>query len=267
VKSKARRIAAVIGIVCTVNGAAQGAGGGVPVIDVSNLEQAMLEVENLTKQLTALQAQLDTLKAQAQIITNLYNESRGITQHATMIPNSVQQLHGFFPTVENETANLLEGPLNAVANGLRSAKEMFSFETFSDDETAHLPSVELYKERGDVVYAYMSAAKDSYEKFAERRAMLETFVTAAGTANTEKAVLDLNTRISAETVLMLNDIAMLQSLTLMAQMEQASLDYNEAGLAMYRPVSAEAQTGAGAGDWNFQYHGAEPSNKTQGSKQ
>jgi len=250
VKSKARRIAAVIGIVCTVNGAAQGAGGGVPVIDVSNLEQAMLEVENLTKQLTALQAQLDTLKAQAQIITNLYNESRGITQHATMIPNSVQQLHGFFPTVENETANLLEGPLNAVANGLRSAKEMFSFETFSDDETAHLPSVELYKERGDVVYAYMSAAKDSYEKFAERR-----------------AVLDLNTRISAETVLMLNDIAMLQSLTLMAQMEQASLDYNEAGLAMYRPVSAEAQTGAGAGDWNFQYHGAEPSNKTQGSKQ
>ena len=55
-------------------------GAGVPVVDSSNLTQALAQVEALTEQLNKMQEQLDTLKAQADTITNLYNEGRGVTR-------------------------------------------------------------------------------------------------------------------------------------------------------------------------------------------
>jgi len=246
-------VTAALGI---VSGAARA--GGVPVIDASNLTQALAMVKSMGEQLNALQQQLDTLKSQYATITNLYNEARGVTQHATMLANSAEDLHSMFPTVEYDLSEVLSGPLNAVATGLRKAKELVSFDVLKGTQGAHLPSLELYKERGEVVYAYMSAAKQSYDEFAERRAMLDTFRQAASTANTQKAILDLNTRINAETVFMLNDIAMLQSLTLMAQMEQANLDYNETGLALYRP-SSDGRAGTDSSeDWSYKYKGAKP---------
>ena len=84
-------VTAALGI---VSGAARA--GGVPVIDSSNLTQALAMVKSMGEQLNALQQQLDTLKSQYATITNLYNEARGVTQHATMLANSVQDLHGFF---------------------------------------------------------------------------------------------------------------------------------------------------------------------------
>jgi len=211
-------------------------GAGVPTIDASNLTQAIAQVKALTDQLNAMQEQLDTLKGQAETITNLYNEGRGVTQHATMMANSVQDMHGFFPGVEYDLGEWLAGPLNAVSSTLRGAKEMFSWEKLSGDDTAHHPSIEIYKARGDFVYGFMGAAKDSYDNLAARRPKLETFVHAAGTANTPKAVQDLNARIGAEMLLMLNDIGMMQALTLTAMMEKESLEYNEAGLANYKPI-------------------------------
>ncbi len=216
---------------------------GVPVIDSSNLAQASAQVDALTQQLETMQEQLDTLKAQQQTITNLYNEGRGVTQHATMMPNSVQDLHGFFPSVEYDLGEWLSGPLNAISNTLRGAKEMFSIDKLTaGGATSHHPSVEMYKQRGEFVYTFMGVAKESYDNLAARRPQLEGFVTAASTANTPKAVQDLNTRIGAEMLLMLNDIAMLQALQLTAMMETQSLDHNEAGLALYRPAAGGEST-------------------------
>ena len=211
-------------------------GAGVPVIDASNLTQALAQVESLTAQLNKMQEQLDTLKGQAETITNIYNEGRGVTQHATMMANSVEDLHGFFPGVEYDLGEWLAGPLSAVSSTLRGAKEMFSWEKLSSDDTAHHPSIEIYKARGDFVYGFMGAAKESYDNLAARRPKLENFVAAASTANTPKAVQDLNARIGAEMLLMLNDIGMMQALTLTAMMEKESLAYNEAGLANYKPI-------------------------------
>lgn len=231
---KGRKIIAALSIALAASSYGTARAAGIPVVDASNLTQALAQVKALGEQLTTMQEQLDTLKAQQQTITNLYNEGRGITQHATMIPNSVSELHGFFPGVEYDLGEWLAGPLKAVSDSLRSAKELFSVEDMKTG-TTHLPSVELYKQRGDYVYGFMSAAKDSYDSLAARRPKLESFVTAASTANTPKAVQDLNVRIGAEMLLMLNDIAMLQALQLTAMMEKESLDHNEAGLLAYRP--------------------------------
>ncbi|MGB5830897.1 MAG: type IV secretion system protein, partial [Thiohalocapsa sp.] len=195
-------------------------------------------VQSLTEQLNKMQEQLDTLKQQSETITNMYNEGRGVTAHATMLDNSVDDLHGFFPSVEYEIAELFSGPLGKVASGLRNAKEMFNIASLTKTGAEHLPSMDIYAQRGDVVYAYMTVATDSYNELSDRRPMLQSFVQAASTANTEKAILDLNTRINAETLLMLNDIAMLSAFNLMAAMDLARVDHNESGLALYRPPPA-----------------------------
>jgi type IV secretion system protein VirB5 len=217
---------------------------GVPVIDTSNLAQAVAQAATLTEQLTALQDQLNTLRAQAATITNMYSEMRGITAHALMLPNPVNTLHDFLPAANLDPSSLLSGPLSGIANSLRDAKEIYSADNlFGSGGTQLTGAARQYRERSDYIYSYMALAKDAYEKVAARRTTLEGFATAAGTATTEKAVLDLNTRIAAENTLLLNDLAQLQALQLMAAMQDKSIVHNSEGMHAKRPT--------GVGDLDF----------------
>ena len=217
---------------------------GIPVIDAAGLAQAITQVQTLAEQLTALQDQLDTLRAQASTIANMYSEMRGITAHALMFPNPVNTLHSFLPAANLDPASLLAGPLAGIANGLRSAKEIYSVtDLFGGGGTQMTGAARQYQERSDFIYSYMALAKDAYEKVAARRTNLEGFATAAGTATTEKAVLDLNTRIAAENALLLNDLAQIQALQLMATMQDQSIVHNGEGMHAKRPT--------GVGDLDF----------------
>ncbi len=217
---------------------------GVPVFDASNLAQAIAQATTLAEQLTALQQQLDTLRDQYATITNMYNEMRGITAHALMIPNPVDTLHDFLPAANLDPESLLAGPLSGIANALRDAQEAYSVdELFGGGVTQLTGAARQYRERSDFIYSYMALAKESYEKVAARRATLEGFAAAAGTATTEKAVLDLNTRIAAENALLLNDLAQLQALQLMAMMQDKSIVHNSQGMHAKRPT--------GVGDLDF----------------
>jgi type IV secretion system protein VirB5 len=215
---------------------------GVPVFDASNLAQLVTQATTLAEQLTALQEQLDTLRDQYNTITNMYNEMRGITGHALMLPNPVATLHDFLPAANLDPDALLAGPLAAVANTLRDAKELYSVTDLFDG--THLTgAARQYQERSDFIYAYMALAKEAYESIAARRATLEGFAAAAGTATTQKAVLDLNTRIAAENALLLNDLAQLQALQLMAMMQDQNIVHNSQGMHANRPT--------GVGDLDF----------------
>ena len=217
---------------------------GVPVFDASNLAQLITQATTLTEQLTALQQQLDTLRDQYATITNMYNEMRGITGHALMIPNPVDTLHDFLPAADLDPDDLLAGPLSALVNSLRDAKEIYSAADLFGGSDPHLTgAARQYQERSDFIYSYMALAEDAYESIAARRATLESFAAAAGTATTEKAVLDLNARIAAENALLLNDLAQLQALQLMAAMQDKSIVHNSHGLHATRPT--------GVGDLDF----------------
>lgn len=205
-----------------------------PVIDQANLHEAVVLVQSAAEQLTTLQTQLDTLKSQFETITNLYEEARGVTEHATMLADSLTDFHDFIPEIDFDLDDVLTGSIGDIADDLRDVKELVSLESLKDIKGAHQQSLDLYKEKGDVVYAYMALAKNSLDSIRERKVKLDSFREAAGTANTAKAVNDLNARISAEMLAMLNDIAEIQALTLMSQMERANIEYNEAGLSMYR---------------------------------
>ena len=210
--------------------------GGVPVIDASNLAQAIEQLTMLGEQLNTLHEQLDTLRDQYATILKLYNEMRGTTEHARMLPSPVATLHDFLPAADLDPGTLLSGPLGGVANDLRDANERFSAAELSGGTTLSR-SAEQYQARSDFIYAYMALAKAAYESTAARRATLETFAAATTTATTQKAILDLNTRIAAENSLLLNDLVQLQALQLMATMQQQSLAHNDAGIHAVRPTS------------------------------
>jgi len=223
---------------------------GVPVFDASNLAQLLEQATLLTEQLTALQQQLETLQAQYATILNLYNEMRGITGHALMFPDPVALLHDFLPVGLNPD-DLLAGPLAPLAESLRSAHELYSTEALFGGEDPHVTGAAgQYQARSDFVYAYMALAQEAYERIAARRATLATFAGALATASTQKSVLDLNTRITAENALLLNDIAQLQALELMARMQDMSILHNSDGVHAMRPT--------GVGDLRFGQ--GEPSN-------
>lgn len=217
---------------------------GVPVFDASNLAQAITQAQTLTEQLTALQDQLDTLRGQATNIANMYNEMRGITAHGLMLPNPVDTLHDFLPTGNLDPSSLLSGSLSGVADALRDANELYSADDLFPGGSTRLTGAESqYRARSDFIYSYMALAKEAYERISARRATLEGFSTAIGTATTEKAVLDLNTRIAAENSLLLNDLAQLQALQLMALMQDKSIVHNSQGMHAKRPT--------GVGDLDF----------------
>lgn len=230
---KSRLLAVALGCALTITGPARAA--GVPVIDASNLAQAVAQVQAMADQLTTLQDQLSTLRDQYTTITNMYNEMRGITGHALMLPNPVDALHDFLPAANLDPDALLSGPLATLANSLRDANELYSAtELFGG---THLTgAARQYQKRSDFIFSYMALAKEAYENVTARRSTLEGFAAAAGTATTEKAVLDLNARIAAENALLLNDLAQLQALQLMARMQEQSLVHNSQGMHANRPT-------------------------------
>ena len=237
-----KRILLAASLAATLGTVGPARAAGVPVFDASNLAQLITQATTLAEQLSALQQQLDTLRDQYSTITNMYNEMRGITGHALMLPNPVDTLHDFLPAADLDPAALLAGPLATVANILRDAKELYSVtELFGG---THLTgAARQYQERSDFIYAYMALAKEAYESIAARRVTLERFASAAGTATTEKAVLDLNTRIAAENALLLNDLAQLQAIQLMAMMQDQNIVHNSQGMHANRPT--------GVGDLDF----------------
>ena len=233
-----KRSLLALGLLVALAAAPHARAGGVPVIDAANLAQAVEQLTMLGQQLNTLNDQLDTLRRQYATILNLYNEMRGTTEHARMLPNPVATLHDFLPAEDIDPASLLSGPLGGIANDLRSANERFSAEALSGGTTL-TRSAEQYQARSDFIYSYMALAKKAYESTAARRATLETFAAATATATTNKAILDLNTRIAAEQSLLLNDLVQLQALQLMATMQQHSLAHNDAGIHAVRPTSPE----------------------------
>ena len=202
---------------------------GVPVFDASNLAQLITQAQTLTQQLEAVKSQLDILNRQYATITSMYEEMRGITGHALMLKDPVSLLHNFLPAVDIDPEALLQGSYSRFIRELREIEELYSTEELFGEATHLIGAAKQYKARSDYVYSYMALAKEAYENISARRSTLEGFTTALTTASTEKSVLDLNTRIAAENALLLNDIAQLQALQFMAQMQERNLLHNAQG--------------------------------------
>ena len=208
---------------------------GIPVVDVAGLAQAVEQYTTLTEQLATLKQQYDTavsqlesLKAQAATAKSMYDDLSGISGHANMLLNPVQSLHSFIPAQLLDPAGMVNGQLSGVISQLKSAQQKFNA-TDLFPQTNQSREREQYEAASNYAFAYKANAKAAYDKFAERRAALESLNTAGTTATTPGSKLDLIAKAVAENTLILNDIGQMMALQLSERADAAINSLNSQG--------------------------------------
>lgn len=221
---------------------------GEPVVDIignallgsvygeltSMVATAEAELAKVVEMYTTLQEELKVVTDTYQTLNSWYQEVRGITQHGLMLGNPLALMHDYLPRGELPPPEALlnsGGGLSKISRLGRSTQTSYEKVTSTKlfDGTFLSSEKEQYEKEGEYIYGYMGVAKTAYEKIYERRQLLESLATAIGTADTPKAIQDLNTRIAAENALLLNDIAQLQVVKMMADLERDNLIHNQAG--------------------------------------
>lgn len=212
---------------------------GVPVVDVAGLAQALQQFATMTEQLSALQdqvktaaatlenakSQLDSLKQQASTLQSMYTDFSGITGHAQMFTNPVNTLHSFLPAQLSDPSGWVKGELSGAIAQLRAQKEKFTAATLFP-ENVQKDAREQYQASSDYAFAYKANAQAAYNKFADRRASLESLNSAGATATTPGSKLDLIAKGNSEIALLLNDIAQMMALQLSSEADAAIIRLN-----------------------------------------
>jgi hypothetical protein len=219
---------------------------GIPVVDAAGLAQMLVEYSTLTEQLATLKSQYDTavsqlqsLKEQASTLQSMYSDFSGISGHASMLPNVVSQLHSYIPAQLLNPSAMVNGELGGLISQLRAAQEKFTAADLFPKE-GQAKERELYQAQSDQAFGYRANAQAAYAKFADRRQTLESLSTAATTAATPGAKLDLIAKAVAENSLLLNDIAQMMALQLAAQADRDILQHNQDGVTQAQRATVKA---------------------------
>lgn len=166
--------------------------GGIPVIDVSNLTQQILQVQHMLNQIEQLKSQLETANRQ------LDNMS-GVRGLGNVIDSA-------YDTAVNVDPNQVLSDA-----GIRSANE----HGLSGDVA------DLYDSGNQDTAAWLGQSEKSLKQAQERFSELTGLVAQVNNSPDQKDVLDLQARIGAEEVMLQNEMAKLTMLRSRAEANQA----------------------------------------------
>jgi len=166
--------------------------GGIPVIDVSNLTQQLLQVQHMLSQIEQLRSQLQTANKELASISG----SRGL---ADVIDST------YDTAVNVDPDELLS---NA---GIRSASEHGLTGDVAD----------LYDSGNRNTATWLGQSEKSLEQSQQRFQELTGLVSKVNNSPDQKDILDLQARIGAEEVLLQNEMAKLTMLRSQAEANQA----------------------------------------------
>lgn len=166
--------------------------GGIPVIDVSNLTQQILQVQHMLNQIEQLQSQLETANRQLDSMSGV----RGL---ANVIDSA------YDTAVNVDPGQVLN---NA---GIRSASE----HGLSGDVA------DLYDNGNQNTATWLGQSQKSLEQAQERFQALSGLVAEVNNSPDQKDILDLQARIGAEQVMLQNEMAKLSMLRSQAEANQA----------------------------------------------
>lgn len=173
---------------------------GIPVIDTTAIAKSLEQIKNQVDQLNQLKAQLDEAK-------KLYDAANGIT--------NVKDLAALLGSDEIQRAlpdqlGEIHGSLSGLVDEFKNQYDHFDT---SGNAANNFYLQELARQKGET-YGDLSIGRKVYETATKRITELEKLRDAVGTATTQKEILDLNTRISAEATLLQNDQIKMQSLAM-----------------------------------------------------
>lgn len=183
---------------------------GIPVIDASNLAQAMLQIEAWGKQFEQMQQQVQQLQRQ-------YASLNGARGMADLVNNP--ELRNYLPS---EYQQVLSGPstagLSESANAIRQAARLL------DADSAGLATA------SDVTQAFINSqsqnalnravGEEGYRQASERFNAIQTLLDKVNDAPDQKDILDLQARIQAEQAMLANEQNKLDTISFLAQTQR-----------------------------------------------
>jgi type IV secretion system protein VirB5 len=182
---------------------------GIPVIDVANLIQTILqvmndikEIQNQVQQINQLQQQIDSLNGMRQLGNVLNNP---------MLHNYVPpQAHAVINTVNRSGYDSLEG----AAKTLRDASMVYNcLDREGEDRRSCQASLAL-------PYQYQGLLQEAMETAAGRIEQIESLMHEINSTSDQKAIQELQARISAENALLSHEATQIQMLHGMAVNEE-----------------------------------------------
>lgn len=184
----------------TVTGTVQ---AGMPVIDVSNLAQAIAQYTQMVKQLTELQAQLKQAKQQYEALTG----SRGMGQLARTAENYV-------PKNWQETLSMMEGggQIGQLTDQIRASASKLDSEYFENVDAAIKEGLDASMKNAAQGQALNATVYDASQ---DRQQRLIDLANEVDSAADLKAIADLQARIQIENAMLMNELIRLQSMNAM----------------------------------------------------
>jgi type IV secretion system protein VirB5 len=189
---------------------------GMPVIDVANLAQAIQQVMSWVQQYQQMVAQIQQLQAQYAAITGprgMENLLQMTNAQRNYLPPDYQQL---IQAVNGASATYagLSGQVQSItsANAVLTNAQLGSLMS---------PQQRQVVEKGRQAAAMLSAmTQTAQQNSSQRFASLQQLISQVGAAGDDKAIQDLQGRISAEQAMLTNEANKLQALYQTAQAEQ-----------------------------------------------
>jgi type IV secretion system protein VirB5 len=182
---------------------------GIPVVDVANLQQQVVQYANMIQQLQQLQSQLQQAQQAYAAITG----SRGLGGISR--ENYTQNL----PTNWQETLNAMEGggKVGQLANQIKDAASQLENGNFEGvaQNVVHSLSQGL-----DQAASGQALNAQIFDGSAQRFQRIQSLMDQIDTAQDAKAAADLNNRIVAENAMLMNEMIKLQSMNAMLAQQQ-----------------------------------------------
>lgn len=177
---------------------------GIPVIDVSNLMQAIQQYQQMVEQLKQLQAQLNQAKQQYESLTG----SRGLggimtEDYTSSVPRNWQ---------ETLAAMDGDGSIGSLAQSIADQASQLDDEHFNDvleDVTASLRTAMESDAGAQALNAQI------YDNSGNRFERLQNLMGEINSAQDMKAISDLQARLQVETGMLMNELIKLQSMNAM----------------------------------------------------
>lgn len=168
--------------------------GGVPVIDVAAIAEAIKQYEQMVQQLEQLQAQLDQAK-------KLYSSMTGDRGMQDLLANEARNV---IPTNWQETlAQMGGGDVTGLAKQIRDNASRIDANLINDLLTSG--TADASRGFANSAASAQASAGTVYDNAAGRYARLQSLVDAIGTAQDAKAIADLQARIEAEQTMLQNE--------------------------------------------------------------
>jgi len=166
--------------------------GGIPVIDVSNLTQQILQVQHMLNQIEQMKSQLETANKEL---------------------DSMSGVRGLGNVIDSAYDTAVNVDPNQVLNdaGIRGANEHGLTGDVAD----------LYNSGNENTATWLGQSQKSLEQARERFSELTGLVAEVNNSPDQKDVLDLQARIGAEQVMLQNEMAKLSMLRSQAEANQA----------------------------------------------